>query len=318
MLEAHIKEELLENPLAILRSEAVFLALKSLWLNNHRQVTEPQKFVDEFLAYLKTADGTRPAEIAKYLKKKLAEYAIDDLSSEYPGDMFYELIKGDISGAKTILDFGCGKLAFLKNIAEKEKNIGKFVGIDAWSQPVLEDIDQRIVFSRNLDNIPDNSVDLVTVKLVLHHLESDEAIIEVFKDIKRVLKSGGEMIIFEESFPEIKVDPSASSAADSARDDKIKNTKKYLEKFDFELAEDATREFLELSEEDKINYLYLNDWLMNLKNKYMPWALQYKSMEEWERLAEAVGFKRVESHFIGAVAKRKRRQGMTAVLKFIK
>ena len=77
----------------------------------------------------------------------------------------------------------------------------------------------------------------------------------------------------------------------------------------------AIREFLKLSKDEKIQYLFLNDWLMNLKNRYMPWTVRYKSIEEWEKLAVTAGFQKSGIHFIGAVAKRKRRQGMTAVLK---
>jgi len=98
----------------------------------------------------------------------------------------------------------------------------------------------------------------------------------------------------------------------------IADTKKYLDGSGLELAEEATSEFLKLSKEEKIQFLFLNDWLMNLQNKYMPWTLNYKSMEEWESIAGSAGFHLVESHFLGAIKKRKRKQGMTVVLKFAK
>jgi len=91
--------------------------------------------------------------------------------------------------------------------------------------------------------------------------------------------------------------------------------KKYLAKFNLELSE-ATEGFLRLSREDRIKFLFLNDWLMNLQNAYMPWTLQYRSMEEWTTLIQSVGFQEEESHFLGAIKHRKRKQGMTAILTF--
>lgn len=304
MQENNMNLEILKNPLKILESAEIFSALKKHWANNHENLVVPEKFVEDFFAYLKDASsqGKIPdQEIKKQYNKKLKEYWNKNLKLEKPGDMFLEMIEPELRGVEAVLDFGCGKLAFLKNIAESNKEIKKLIGVDAKSQPVLEGLDSRIEFVRSLVDIETASVDLVVIKLVLHHLENEQEALAIFKELGRVLRSGGKLIVFEESFPDAICD--------------IRESEKYLAKFNLELSE-VTEDFLRLSREDKIKFLFLNDWLMNLQNAYMPWTMQYKSMEEWKTLIESVGFQERESHFLGAIKHRKRKQGMTAVLTF--
>jgi ubiquinone/menaquinone biosynthesis C-methylase UbiE len=225
-----------------------------------------------------------------------------DIDTDFKKDMLLELIEKELVCAETVLDFGCGKLAFLKNMAENFPAVQRLIGVDPKSQPEVEDLDPRIIFERDLSSVAEASVDLAVIKLVLHHIENDVEIIEILRNIKKTLKPGGKLIIFEESFRENEMD--------------ITEIKEYLSQFNLKLAEDATANFLKLSKEEKQQYLFLNDWLMNLQNKYMPWAWQYKSMEEWTKLVETAGFKNLKNNFIGAIKRRKRKQGMTVILKF--
>jgi ubiquinone/menaquinone biosynthesis C-methylase UbiE len=300
------ENEMIANPLHILESEAVLKVLKKHWIGNHKNIKNQEKFVEEFFAFLWTLGIQKGhpvsiAEIKKDYKKKLKEYWDEDLVLEKPGDMFLEIIEKDLRGVKTILDFGCGKLAFLKNIAEQNQNIEKLIGIDFYSQPVLENLDSRIEFARNLELVADASVDLAIIKLVLHHLRDEQEAKNIFIDLKRVLRPGGKLIIFEESFP--------------GREYDVELVRKYLPKFNLEMA-DSTEDFLQLNQEEKIQFLFLNDWLMNLQNTYMPWTSLYKSMEEWIALIESVGFQKNEAHFLGAIKDRKRKQGMTVCMMF--
>jgi len=334
IIKALEKEKFLKNPLTILQAEAVFLALQRLWVNNHLNVKNPEKLVLDFFEWLKTSNVSKghlmskdKREIRDFYGKLLKENKTEDIDQDFKKDMLAQLIEKELSAAETILDFGCGKLAFLKNIGDNNKNIQKLIGVDSKSQPNLDGLDSRISFERDLEVVTEASVNLAIIKMVLHHIESDVAIAEILQNIQKTLKPGGRLIIFEESFSchsersgaesrnLLRLDPSTSSGADFAQDD-ICNVKKYLAGFKLELAEEATADFLKLNNEEKKQYLFLNDWLINLQNKYMPWAGQYKSMEDWVELVESVGFSSVEKHFIGAIAKRKRKQGMTAVMIF--
>lgn len=301
MLKSSQKSEILENPLKILDSERILAVLKRHWVANHENLIDPEKFVEEFFAEIKNLGSNR--EINKLYQKKLKEFRDDSLDLGKPGDMFLEMIEQDLRGVETVLDFGCGKLAFLKNIAENNSGIKKLIGIDLKSQPVLDGLDTRIEFHRSLSEVSDTSVDLVTIKLVLHHLENEQEAQEIFAELRRVLKPNGELIVFEESFPEANCE--------------VEEIEKYLAKFNLQMSE-VTVDFLQLSQEDKIKFLFINDWLMNLQNAYMPWTMQYKSIEQWRDLLVSVGFTEKESHFLGAIKHRKRKQGMTAELIFLR
>jgi len=289
----------LENPLEILKSANVLDVLKKHWIINHENLIDPEKFVEDFFAEIKNLDSKR--ELNKIYQKKLKRYRNENLNLAKPEDMFLEIIKNDLRKAKTVLDFGCGKLTFLKNMAEKNPDIKKLIGVDLRSHPMLKDIDARIEFFRSLDDIADTSVDLVIIKLVLHHLDNEEEARIIFKELRRVLKADGKMIILEETFPDAVYSET--------------EIKKYLAKFNLQLSE-STIDFLQLSREDRIEFLFINDWLMNLQNDYMPWTGQYRSIEEWKEMIESIGFVEEYSHFLGAIKHRKRKQGMTAELIF--
>lgn len=307
----------LENPLEILEKKEILAALKKHWIGNHENLTNPEKFAEEFFMWLSQTFDVHYghqmsiAEIKKYYKKKLKEYWDESLHLKKPKDMFLEMIEDELDGVSAILDFGCGKLAFLKEIAENNKTIKKLIGVDSKSNPILEELDARIEFQKSLAGVKKETVDLAIVKLVLHHLKNDAEILEIFQNIKKVLRSSGKLIIFEESFPEEQKSAEASSVPNGY----LMSAGKYLAKYAMEPSE-STEDFLQLPEEDKIKFLFLNDWLMNVQNNYMPWTGRYKSMEEWSELIESAGFRKQAAHFLGAIKHRKRKQGMTAILKF--
>jgi ubiquinone/menaquinone biosynthesis C-methylase UbiE len=300
--------EILENPLLILESENILNVIKKHWITNHANLTQPEEFVAEFFAWLKIVDTQKgraifTAEIKKYYKKKLKKYWNANLPIEKPSDMFLELMQSELAGVKTVLDFGCGKLAFLKNMAENNNHITRLTGIDPKSQPDLLALDPRIEFARSLDAVSDASVDLAIIKLVLHHLRDDQEAQNIFKELRRVLRPNGKIIVFEESFSSVSCDAHELAS--------------YLAKFNLEMSP-VTSDFLQLAETEKIEFLFLNDWLMNLQNPYMPWTGLYKSMEDWITLIESGDFKKESAQFLGAIKHRKRKQGMTVMLNFFK
>lgn len=309
------KKEILKNPLVILKNEAVLGAFKELWANNHLNLEKPEKFAEDFFDYLQSnyteVETADPKEILKYYKKKIKEHPVRMVSEDFLKNTHIELFRDDLARAETVLDFGCGKLAFLKNVALENRSIRKLIGVDFKSRPDLENIDPRIAFlpMESETKIPaaDGSADLVFAKSVLHHIKSEEKILRILAEIKRVLKKGGKFVLFEESFPG---GPDAEKI--------ISESRAHLEKYGLVGADAATEDFFRLSREDKFDFLFLNDWLMNLQNTgYMPWTLQYKSMEDWIALTEQAGFRCAEKHFLGALRKRKRKQGMAGILVFI-
>ncbi len=115
---------------------------------------------------------------------------------------FDEKIQSYLSDNFTILDYGCGPGTFLIKLSKLTKS--KLFGVDISS----EFIDQsKKNFDRyNIKNIEvhkvepeklpfeDKKFDIILVVDVIHHLDD---IYKNVKEIKRVLKSGGKLIIYE-------------------------------------------------------------------------------------------------------------------------
>lgn len=296
-----------KNPLRILKIYPnVSKALKKLFLNNHSNIEKAKNFIDDYFSFLMERSDLRetdPKQVLRVYERNLKNHP--SLKKFFTKDMFLQMIESEAGGVESVLDFGCGKLAFLKNMAEKNKDIKEMIGIDSKSKPDLEKLDSRIKFKRNLAAVKNLSADLVVVKLVLHHLAEGE-IIEKLKDIKRILKPSGRLIVFEETFPE-------------RVEGKLEISKRYLNELGMEVASEVTDDFLSLPREEKRAFLFLNDWLINLQNaSYMPWTLEYKSMEEWQNVVESVGFVLKRKVFLGAIVGRKRKQGMTGMFVFAK
>src|SRR5665647_543709 len=73
-------QEMLDSPLSILQSKNVAEVLKKHWIGNHKNIKNPEKFVEEFFAWLVVTFDVHKghqmsiAEIKKYYKNKLKEY----------------------------------------------------------------------------------------------------------------------------------------------------------------------------------------------------------------------------------------------------
>jgi len=105
------------------------------------------------------------------------------------------------------LDVGCSEARITKSVSEYlNLRKGQVFGCDI-NLPPPEQREPQIIFSVNLPNkLPyiDESFDLVTLMMALHHFEKPH---EMIQEIYRVLKPGGALIIREHdsSDPEFKI-----------------------------------------------------------------------------------------------------------------
>lgn len=121
----------------------------------------------------------------------------------------------DFRGDEQVLDVGCGAGLLLIGAARRLTS-GKATGVDIWDKNLeygnspdnvrenarIEGVADRIVVrDGNACNLPfpDGSFDLVTSSNMLHHLSKDERT-QAVREMARVLKSGGKLVIAEIAF----------------------------------------------------------------------------------------------------------------------
>jgi len=117
------------------------------------------------------------------------------------------LDEAGLRGDEHILDVGCGRGAVLLMAAQRVAR-GRAVGIDVWSRvgqsgnsrelalrnAALEGVAERVELhtgdARRIP-FPDQSFDLVTSSLVLHHVRAPDERARCVEEMARVLKPGG-------------------------------------------------------------------------------------------------------------------------------
>ena len=100
-----------------------------------------------------------------------------------------------------VLDAATGRGEFINTIKNSFRSYTQIIGIDSseksvnYTQKLFPDNDIEI-YKMNLEELSfdDGQFDTVTISNSLHHLENSEA---VFKELKRVLKKGGRLIVAE-------------------------------------------------------------------------------------------------------------------------
>jgi ubiquinone/menaquinone biosynthesis C-methylase UbiE len=119
------------------------------------------------------------------------------------------LTAAGVQPGNRVLDIGCGPGYFARMLAEAVGPQGSVVGIDA----APEMIDHARRKARHLANIrfdtgaaealafPDSSFDVVVSSLMMHHIPS-ELRLQAAREMRRVLRPGGALLLSDFSIPE--------------------------------------------------------------------------------------------------------------------
>lgn len=213
----------------------------------------------------------------------------------------------DFNGVKTYLDYGANKLDALNKVAVLHNNVEKLIAIDVipQSRPFLNPSkSEYLQVSTEGDwSISPESVDLINIQFVFHHVESLEIIKNIINNAFDALKPGGKLILWEETFEK---DPDLKALIESNQ------------KLNIETDFDLTQEFLNLTESEKWEFIILNDWIINVNNPHMQWSLQYKTWEEWVNLLSEYGFKLQKYYNLGLRLNARVKQGSHLIGEFTK
>lgn len=126
----------------------------------------------------------------------------DDYQHDQKLELTYELIREFLTGG-VVVDVGAGKNLLARKLAEEIPGI-KVIGTDVldWHE---ESSDPRVEYRKQLtpERVPveDESADVVILQSVLHHI-TDEHLDSLLKEVHRILKPGGKVLVLENTFPE--------------------------------------------------------------------------------------------------------------------
>jgi SAM-dependent methyltransferase len=121
------------------------------------------------------------------------------------------LDQAELRGDETVLDAGCGRGLLLIGAARRLSE-GKAIGVDVWRlqdqsgngleavwfNARIEGVESRIeIIEADLRSLPlaDASVDVVVSNLVLHNIKGKEEREQAVRELVRVLKPGGRIVL---------------------------------------------------------------------------------------------------------------------------
>lgn len=133
---------------------------------------------------------------------KIAESYDDSFDGRFTARFKQKLLEScDVKDGDSVLDVGCGNGSLIHDISGKAAI--RAHGIDIAPKMIevcrekYPDIDFQVTSGENLP-FDSEILDMVVICCVLHHLNSPE---NFFKESRRVLKSGGVLLVGEPWFP---------------------------------------------------------------------------------------------------------------------
>ena len=208
-----------------------------------------------------------------------------------------EVIRDLIPQNGNVADIGAGHNVLGKKILEYSDNNGLQVrymvgtGINKWEDD-MDRTDERLSFVHQESSInfplSANSYDTVIVKWVLHHmtLEDQKAFL---KDIERILKPGGRLIVFESLGAN-----QENEEIWRAYKDELRNESSWGPKGDWREANlKLNRDFRKLTDKQQKRLHALEDYFGHnvvMNRVWMPQPYTYRTVSEFQELLDGLGF----------------------------
>ncbi|RKY30181.1 MAG: hypothetical protein DRP68_06390, partial [Candidatus Omnitrophota bacterium] len=252
-----------------------------------------REIVEKFVEIL-SSNYDKPSEVVK--RKVLTDSELKSVFS-YPYGKFHRAYReyrrtGRYAWFKSLVDMetligvmcdvGCGNNALGEYLLMEAKEIKKVIGVDLVKYPDVREAPPNLEFRRvtNPLKLPleSESIDIVSFVYTLHHVPYENQV-TVLKEAYRGLKEKGIGIIIEDTYATTMV-----------------------AEMDYQ---NLIKELLELSDTQIYSVLSFSDWLTNSSIVYpnipqeVPIPAVFRSMEEWTKIFERVGFYIEEERFVG-------------------
>lgn len=168
-----------------------------------------QDMIDNLVIYDDEEQTIKNLKVEQ-LKYGLTENLYSDESNKMRAGSKIKFIKRNIKHHKKIrsfLDFGggsCDIAYYVGQFLNLEKENTYCIDIDEWIGFKWER-NKNITYMKTMDNLPDNSIDLIMASYVLHHIEDSE-IKAIIKNFYRILSKHGSIILVEHDSPDTHFD----------------------------------------------------------------------------------------------------------------
>lgn len=293
------------NPLALWKSPVVTQLLEDFYVINFDKAgIEPELATKIVRTGWEKKNTVKESELMKEINgyfdisKKQAHTGITETSAI---DFF------DYSSVHTFLDYGANKLKILNDVGYKNPLISKLIAVDVVPQKLHFAYPHRSeYFHINPDasnlNLPNESVDFINIQFVLHHIQ-EELFDPIFTKLASLLKPGGRLVIWEETF-ENSIDVETAFIENHARGS--------------QMSKEFTRRFYELTVNQRLEFIIANDWLINVNNEHMQWTGTYKPWKKWVDLLNKYKFSLQKTFNLGLRVNGIIKQGVHVVGEFVK
>lgn len=294
------------EPLKVWKSEKVKNLLEDFFEENFLKANVEKNLGAKIINQTWNLKSLESVEYIKNLNIKLFNKAKRQANSGITEIFLWDLF--DLEDVKTFVDVGANKLRRINELAGRYPHIKEFVGVDVVPQVYKFSFPDKSRYVQiepdsNDLGLDDSSVDMVSIQYALHHFESDNAIRRTLQAAYKALKPEGRLLIWEESFAEnVELRELASS-----------NNQLGIET-DLEL----TKRFYDLSDEEKLEFIIVNDWIINVNNPHMQWTGLYKPWEDWQKIVQDSNFRLSKFHNLGLRKNAMIKQGVHVIGEFRK
>ncbi len=205
----------------------------------------------------------------------------------------------DLSNVDTFLDIGANKLSTINYYSKKYSKIKRFIGVDIIPQRnPFDDLSRGTYYQIDSDAksfpIKNQSVDFINIQFALHHFLDLDSIQRILANCQKAIKPDGCLLLWEESF----TDTYNMNCVKTNNDLGIKTDR------------NMTKRFYDLNEQQRYEFIIVNDWLINVNNPHMPWTGQYYNWNEWKTLLKKYGFVLEKQYNLGLRINGRLKQGV--------